>query len=206
MKWQLLRRETLYEGFLRLARLHIAHARFQGGEDLQIERELIQRGHAAVVLPYDPVRDTVVLVEQFRVGALDSPQGPWLIEAIAGLIEPGEAPAEVARREAWEEAGCALDELVHAFDYMPSPGSCDERVSLFIARAATEALGGHFGVTEEGEDIRVHVLPADEAFSLVRDGVIESVNALLALQWLQLNRTAIRERWGGEPDDPALLW
>lgn len=203
MKWQILSKETVFSGFLTVSRLRINHARFEGGDDMEVDRELIQRGHAAVVLPYDARRDEVVLVEQFRVGALESPHSPWLLEAIAGLIETGESALGVAQREACEEAGCVFDDLVHAFDYYPSPGSCDERCCLYIASVNSEGLGGHYGVSEEGEDIRVHVLPAAQAFTMMGDGVIESANAILALQWLQINRETLRQRWGA--DDESTL-
>ena len=75
-------------------------------------RELFERGHAAAVLPYDPVTDRVLMIEQFRIGALAAPGGPWLLEIVAGVIDPGEIPEEVVRRETVEETGCHLQKVV----------------------------------------------------------------------------------------------
>ncbi|MFP4080624.1 MAG: NUDIX domain-containing protein [Ectothiorhodospira sp.] len=199
MRWDLLDVKELYRGFFRVHRLSLSHGRFRGGEPMVIERERIQRGDAAAVLPYDPVRDRVLLVEQFRVGALESPRGPWLMEIIAGLVEPGEHPEAVARREAMEEAGCALGEMVHVHDYFATPGSASERISLYVARAdLPRQEGGIHGLEEEGEEIRAHVLPAEEAFDWLDRHHIEAAMPIIALQWLRLNREGLREAWGGE--------
>ncbi|SFM35371.1 ADP-ribose pyrophosphatase [Ectothiorhodospira mobilis] len=198
MRWDLLDVEELYRGFFRLHRLRLSHARFRGGEPMVIERELIQRGDAAAVLPYDPVRDRVLLVEQFRVGALESPHGPWLVEIIAGLVEPGEHPEAVARREAMEEAGCTLGEMRHVHDYYATPGSASERISLFVGRADLPQLeGGIHGLEAEGEEIRTHILSVDEAFDWLDRRNIETAMPIIALQWLRLHREDLREAWGG---------
>ncbi|MCG5499980.1 NUDIX domain-containing protein [Ectothiorhodospira lacustris] len=197
MKWEILKLQDLYRGFFHLRHLRLSHGRFEGGEPMVVDRELLDRGHAAGVLPYDPVRDEVLLVEQFRVGAIESPHGPWLMEIIAGLIDAGERAESVARREALEEAGCHLDELVHVHDYYATPGSSTERISLFVARADLSGAGGIHGLAHEGEEIRVHVLPAEEAFDQLDRMQVDTAMTIIALQWLRLNREGLRERWGG---------
>lgn len=196
MKWEILHRSTLYRGFFHLERLRLRHLLFAGELGPAIERECVDRGHAVAVLPYDPVRNEVVLIEQFRVGALESPKGPWLMEIIAGLAEPGEEPEAVARREALEEAGCPLGELLHVMDYYSTPGSSSERIGLFIGHADTRELGGIHGLVAEGEDIRVHVAALDEALAMLRHGIVDSAMPIIALQWLALNIADIRLRWG----------
>lgn len=195
MKWEIVDKTLSFQGYFRLFTYRVSHALFGGGMSPVITRELLQRGQAAAVLPYDPVRDEVVLIEQFRIGALDSPHGPWMVEVPAGLIEPGEGPEDVARREAMEEAGCEIGELVLAHQCYSSPGSCDERVAVYVGRTSTQGLGGVYGIREEGEDIRVRVVSADEALEMMRSGVVDSAMPLLALQWLALNREALREAW-----------
>lgn len=194
---EILGKETVYQGFFRLDRYRLRHSLFGGGESKVLVRELFERGHAVGVLPYDPVRDEVVLVEQFRVGALEEPDGPWLLEIVAGMIEPGEQPQEVAHREAAEEAGCVLQELVPVARYYSSPGGSSERVTVFCARVSTEGLGGIHGEPSEGEDIGVVVLPFAEAFALVENGRIKAALPIIALQWLALNRERLRREWGG---------
>lgn len=198
MKWSILDKKLLYRGFFTLNRFDLKHDLFDGGESKPLLRELIDRGQAAAVLPYDPVRDEVVLIEQFRIGAYADPTGPWLIEVIAGLREPGEAVDALIHREAMEEAGCTISDLLHLFRYYSSPGGSNEEIDLYLARTDTTGLGGICGLDEEGEDIRVLVMKSDAAFDLLERGRIDSAMPIIALQWLQLNRDKIRRRWQAE--------
>jgi ADP-ribose pyrophosphatase len=197
MKWEILDDRIAYQGFFRIRRLQISHSRFLGGDPLEVKRELLERGHAAAVLPYDAVRDRVILIEQFRVGALESERGPWLMEVVAGMIEPGERADDVVRREAVEEAGCRLGELMHLYDYHSTPGGASERVSLFVGEADSEGVGGVHGLDHEGEDIRVQVLDTDEAFARMESGLMDNAMTLLALLWLKGNRDMLRDKWAG---------
>jgi ADP-ribose pyrophosphatase len=171
--------------------LTLSHPRFEGGR-ARIQRELLDRGDAVCVLLYDPKRDAVVLVEQFRAGALTKTDTPWLLELVAGIVEPGESAEDVARRESVEEAGVELAELIPITGYLPSPGGCDEWIELFCALVDAPESGGVFGLDEEGEDIKVHVIPAVDAFALVRQRVVNNAAAIIALQWLQLNHDRLK--------------
>lgn len=196
MKWEILNRRTLYRGFFEFLHYRLRHTRFDGGLSDPIERELLSQRPAVAVLPYDPLRDRVVLIEQFRIGALAAEGGPWLTEIIAGIIEPGEAAEDVARREALEEAGCELLALQRIHHYLPSPSSSDEQLSLYVGRVDSAGIGGLRGLPEEGEDIRVCVVDTAEAFALLDRGIINSAIPIIALQWLRLNREALRADWG----------
>ncbi|PAV49267.1 ADP-ribose diphosphatase [Pseudomonas sp. HAR-UPW-AIA-41] len=192
---EVVEREECFRGFYKLDRLHLRHRLFAGGMGKLINRELFVRHDAVCVLPYDPRRDEVVLIEQFRVGALDKSANPWLLELVAGLIDKDEQPEEVARREAVEEAGLTLGALWPVCAYYPSPGGSDERVHLFVGRCDSVGAGGIHGLEEEGEDIRVHVLPFEDALARVRDGRIDNAASIMALQWLALNRDEVRGLW-----------
>ena len=192
---EVVEREACFRGFYQLDRLHLRHRLFAGGMGKLINRELFVRHDAVCVLPYDPQRDCVVLIEQFRVGALDKSVNPWLIELVAGLIDKDEQPEEVARREAVEEAGLELAELWPLTQYYPSPGGSDERVHLYVGRCDSRGAGGVHGLEEEGEDIRVLVWSLDEALAALADGRIDNAASIIALQWLALNRDKVRERW-----------
>lgn len=192
---EVVEREECFRGFYKLDRLHLRHRLFAGGMGKLINRELFVRHDAVCVLPYDPQRDEVVLIEQFRVGALDKSANPWLLELVAGLIDKDEQPEEVARREAVEEAGLTLGALWPVCAYYPSPGGSDERVHLFVGRCDSVGAGGIHGLEEEGEDIRVHVLPFEDALARVRDGRIDNAASIMALQWLALNRDEVRGLW-----------
>jgi len=168
---------------------------FAGGMGREISRELFVRHDAVCVLPYDAKRDEVVLIEQFRVGALGKVDNPWLIELVAGLIDKDEQPEEVAHREAEEEAGLTFSALWPITKYFPSPGGSDEYVHLYLGRCESAGAGGLHGLEEEGEDIRVRVWALDDALQAVRDGRIFNAPTIIALQWLALNRIEVRGLW-----------
>jgi ADP-ribose pyrophosphatase len=195
LKVEIVEREACFRGFYALDRLHLRHEQFRGGMGPLISRELFVRHDAVCVLPYDPQLDRVVLIEQFRVGALDKSAHPWLLELVAGLIDKAESPEQVARREAEEEAGLTLGELWPVTAYYPSPGGSDERVHLFVGRCDSRGAGGIHGLAEEGEDIRVLVLSLDEALAALADGRIDNAASIIALQWLALNREKVRQAW-----------
>jgi ADP-ribose pyrophosphatase len=189
---EILESAVAYDGFFKLRRFSLRHRLFGGGWSPPLTRELLERGHAAAVLPFDPDRDEVVLVEQFRIGALEDERGAWLLEPVAGMIEAGESGERVARREAGEEAGLAIDELAFVADYIASPGGSSERTSLYIGRVRAPA-GGVFGIGDE--DIRTHVMPLDRALARADAGEIRGANALIALLWLARHRDRLAARW-----------
>lgn len=189
-------RKTVYDGYFRIDRYRLRHRLHDGGWSGEMTREMFERGHAVAVLPYDPARDEVVLLEQFRVGALAAGWTPWLIEIVAGIIDEGETVEAVARRETEEEAGCRITDLVHICDYLVSPGGTSECVTLFAGRVDASAAGGVHGLDHEHEDIRVFTLPADEALDMLNRGEIRNAVGIVALQWLALNRNKLRKKWG----------
>jgi ADP-ribose pyrophosphatase len=189
------RRERCYEGFYKLDRLHLRHELFAGGMSREINREVFVRHDAVCMLPYDPRRDEVVLIEQFRVGAMGKTANPWLVELVAGLIDKDEQPEEVAHREAQEEAGLGIKALWPMTKYFPSPGGSNEFVHLYLGHCSTEGVGGLHGLEEEAEDIRVTVWAFEDALQAVRDGRIANAASIIALQWLALNRAEVRGLW-----------
>jgi ADP-ribose pyrophosphatase len=195
MQWSQIKKTLLYRGFFKLTAHELQHDLFAGGESPVLIRELLDRGDAVGVLPYDPVRDEVVLIEQFRIGAMDDPQGPWLIEIIAGYQEAGEAPEEVARREALEEADCMVGQFLPISSYYSSPGTSNEQIHLFLGRTETHDVGGIHGYREEGEDIRVHVLSCEQVFEWMESGRVNSAMPIIALQWFKANREQVRQQW-----------
>jgi ADP-ribose pyrophosphatase len=194
--FEILERESCFTGFYKLEKVHLRHRQFSGKMGPTLSRELFVRHDAVCVLPYDAKADKVVLIEQFRVGAMDKAANPWLLEMVAGLIDKAsEDPEDVARREAVEEAGLTLGSLLPITNYFPSPGGSDEFVYLYLGQCDSEGAGGVHGLEEEGEDIRVHVMPFEDAMQLVKDGVINNAACIMAMQWLALNRTEVRGMW-----------
>lgn len=192
---EILDTETLWKGFFRMDRVRLRHRLFAGGWGQPITREVFERGHAAALLPYDPVRDEVVLIEQFRAAAMTSGAEPWLVEIVAGIIEDGETAEEVARRETVEEAGCEVTDIVPVMDVFTTPGGSSERIAIFVGRVNTQGVGGIHGLADEGEDIRVFTESLDAALARQANGGIVNLIAIAALQWLALNREEIRARW-----------
>ena len=192
---ELLEKSESYSGFFRINRYRLRHRLFAGGWSGVIEREVFERGHAVGVLPYDPVADSLVLIEQFRIGALVAGMSPWLIEVVAGIIEEGEAPEGVARRETLEEAGLEIQALMPMCRYLVSPGGSSESVRLYCGRVDSRGAGGIHGLAEEHEDIRVDHLPYGEAMRLLEEGQVTNSVGLIALQWLALHRDRVRAAW-----------
>ncbi|EOW6770143.1 ADP-ribose diphosphatase [Cronobacter muytjensii] len=192
---EIIAREKLYRGFFSLDLYRFRHRLFYGEMSGEVRREIFERGHAAVLLPFDPVRDEVVLIEQIRIAAFDTSDTPWLLELVAGMIEPGETVEEVARREAMEEAGLAVGRVKKFMSYLASPGGTSERLSLMVGEVdATTAQGIH-GLADENEDIRVHVVSREQAYLWVEEGRIDNAASVIALQWLQLHYQALRNEW-----------
>lgn len=180
--------EPLYQGFFRCNKYTLRHKLFSGEWSGLIEREFFERGKAAGLLAYDVAQDKVVLVEQFRFGAIQSEGSPWLFELIAGIIEEGEEAQEVVKREAFEEAGLVIGKCQFMMSYLVSPGGTTETLDLFVANVDSTNVEGVFGLAEESEDIRVHVLPRTEAYDWVKTGKINNAATIIGLQWLELNR------------------
>jgi len=191
----ILESSTVWQGFFRVDRLRLRHRLFAGGWSRPIVREVFERGHAAAILPYDPVRDEVVLIEQFRIGALTAGAEPWLIESVAGIVEEGESPEDVVRREIAEEAGCTALDILPVMDVFTTPGGSSERISIFCGRVDAAGVGGIHGLDGEGEDIRVFAETPEAALQRVADGSVRNITAVAALQWLALNKAAVRARW-----------
>lgn len=189
--------ETVFRGFFTMLRFRLRHRLFRGGWSGEMQRELFVRDPAVGVLLYDPVRDQVAMTEQFRIGALERAGGPWCLEVVAGMVEEGETLEAVARREVLEEAGLQVGELRYIRSYLPSPGGSSERMHLFCALVDLGAAGGHFGVLDEHEDIRLRVLPCDQVLAVLEGGdpegtPIDNAASIISLQWLQRHRAALR--------------
>ncbi|HBC5916251.1 TPA: ADP-ribose diphosphatase [Proteus mirabilis] len=192
---ELISKKTRYKGFFRMNEYRFKHRLFKGGWSAEVKREVFERGHAGVLLAYDPKRDEVVLIEQIRIPAYETSQTPWLLEVIAGMVEEGESPEEVVRREASEEAGITIGRCKPIVSYLSSAGGTSERMYVYVGEVdATTATGIH-GLACENEDIRVHVVSREQAYQWVEEGIIDNAASVIALQWLQLHHVTLRKDW-----------
>ncbi|KGQ69715.1 ADP-ribose pyrophosphatase [Chelonobacter oris] len=190
--------DLVYDGFFKLYQIRFRHKLFAGGYSSTVTRELLYKGAASAVIAYDPQRDQVILVEQVRIGAYvkDSGKSPWLLELIAGMVEENEQPQEVAVREAQEEAGIAVTDIVPALSVWDSPGGVFERIHLFAGKADASQAKGLHGLAEEHEDIKVHVVSREQAYQWIESGKIDNSIAVIGLQWLQLHYLRLQKLWG----------
>ncbi len=194
-RYELLARERVYDGFLKLDRHRLRHASFHGGWCPPIERERLEDLAAVSVLLFDPRRDELVLVEQFRVGLVGQVDPPWTLETVSGFCDRRqESPEAVARREVAEETGCPLLDLRFIGRFFVSPGISSEQIHLYCGRVDATGAGGIHGLAEEGEEIRVVRLARERARAELF-GRLCSTSVLLAVQWLELNLDELRRDW-----------
>ena len=191
-QFEIINREVLYEGFFSMEKIDLKHTLFEGGWSKVLTRELFHRGKCVAVLLYDSDLDEVVLIEQFRMGAIENPKQAWLLEIVAGAIEPGETAEAVAIREAVEEADCQVKQLTKISEFYTTPGGSAEWITLFCGIVDASQVGGVYGLKDEDEDIRVSTVKFEQAYRMIESGEIESAIPIIAIQWLALNREKLR--------------
>jgi ADP-ribose pyrophosphatase len=192
--------QRVWSGRFPLDVVRFRHRRFDGVRSGVKTWEVWRRGRAAAVLPYDPVADAVVLIEQFRLPALAAGLDPVLVELPAGLCDDGETPEVTARRETVEEMGLTVGALHHIGGFLLTPGGSDEVCELYAGRvqaptAAADGIAGHAGMVSEQEDIRIRVWPADQAIEAALAGRLPNSVAAIGLLWLAARREALRRDW-----------
>jgi ADP-ribose pyrophosphatase len=192
-QFEIIKKDVVYSGFYQMEKYSLKHTLFGGGWSGEIGRELFRRTNCVAVLLYDPDADKVVLIEQFRIGAAANTDRAWLVEIVAGAIDEGETPEQVAHRESKEEAGCDILELTLINRFYTTPGGSSEKISLFYGRVDSTQVGGIHGLDHEDEDILVYTVSFSEAYRMLEEGEIESGIPIIAIQWLALNRQALRE-------------
>ncbi len=198
---ELINKTEIFNGFFKIEQYAFRHKLFCGGHSQVIYREILERGHAVAVLPYDPNTDKVLLIEQIRIGALDSAlpdKSPWLLECIAGMAEGSKDYQQVAIREAEEEAGLILSDLEFMLSYLSSPGGSSERLYLYLAKTDLSQAGGVYGLETENEDIKVHTIAREKALLLLEQGIIDNAATVICLQWLALNLVRLKNKWKNE--------
>ena len=191
-----LTKRKLYQGFFSLIEYRFQYRQFDGSMSGVVTREILERGHAVVLLAYDVKRDQVVLIEQIRIAAIETQDSPWLLELIAGMMDHGnESPEEVAKREAIEEAGITIGRCKPIISYLASPGGLTEKLHIWVGEVDSSTAIGVHGLAEENEDIKVHVVSREQAYQWVENGVINNAASIIALQWFQLNHHLLKNEW-----------
>ena len=199
---EVLEKQNAFSGYFRVVRYRMRHRLYAGGWGAPMQREVFERGHAVAAVLYDPVEDLMVLIEQFRPGAfvavadrhLEADVSPWLIEIVAGIIDDGETPEQVVRREAVEEAGCTIGELIEIGRILTTPGGSSETVYLYLGQVQAPVGGGLHGLADEHEDICVLVASPDEVWQWMDEGRIVNGPALVGLQWFRIHQARFRQK------------
>lgn len=199
------KKDRVFDGYFKIDRYHVRHRRHEGGWTEVMPREIFERGHATAVLLYDPDLERLVFIEQFRAGAyaaFNSPwfdkatHTPWMLECVAGIIDEGEKPEEVARRESLEEANCTVTALEPISHYLVSPGGTSESLFLYCGRTDASNAGGVHGVEEEHENIRVLSVPVEQALAwLDEPGRYDNTMTLIAMLWFKINHQRLKALW-----------
>ena len=191
-----LTKRILYKGFFSLYEYRFQDRKFDGSVSEAVTREILDRGHAVVLLAYDDKRDEVVLIEQIRIAAIDTQDTPWMLELIAGMMDhDNESSEEVAKREAMEEAGIMVGQCKPIISYLASPGGLTEQLHILVGQVDSSTAKGVHGLAEENEDIKVHVVSREQAYQWVEEGIINNAASIIALQWLQLNHQSLKDEW-----------
>ena len=195
-KFELLNNETILDGYFRMDRYRLRHTSFRGGWCDEMVRERIERLAAVSVLLYDPALECLVFVEQFRIGLVGTVDPPWSLETVSGFCDrEHELPEQVARREVVEETGCTLRALTHIGEFFVSPGMSVERINLYCGWVDAGSASGVYGLSHEGEEMRVVTLSRDEARGELF-GRLNSTSVIMAMQWLEANRDALLAQRG----------
>lgn len=195
-KYDILDRETLFQGYFSVDRYRVQHEKFDGSQSKPFTREIFNYGRTvAGVLLFDPLHDKVVMVEQFRMAPMTHAENPWMTEIVMGFIDGGETPEQAARREALEEAGCEVVDMLPIASYYTSPGCTTDMATIFVARTTAPAEERIGGLSSEDEDIRVHVIDATTAIGMLFGNKIRDSHTLIAMQWFAMHRTELRSRW-----------
>lgn len=195
--FRILHEDMPFKGFFNVKKYTLEHTLYDGGWSQPVEREVFHRGNCVAVLLYDPKLDEVVIIEQFRAGAILKPtqEEAWLLEIVAGAMEAGETAEDVARREAVEEAGCEIQDIITINEFFTSPGGTSECLTLFCGRVDATHVGGIHGLDHEDEDIAVSSMKFDDVWQLLGQGRIVSAIPIIAIQWLYIHRDELRQRW-----------
>lgn len=196
-QFRIIEQETPFNGFFKVKKYTLEHTLYNGGWSSPVSREVFHRGNCVGVILYDPKLDEVVIIEQFRAGAILQPQqeDAWLLEIVAGAMEDGETAEAVAKREALEEAGCEIMELIKINEFFTSPGGTSECLTLFCGRVDAKNVGGIHGLDHEDEDIAVTSMKFDEVYALMEQGRIISAIPIIAIQWLYIHRQQLQQKW-----------
>ena len=186
LKYKIINKKNLYSGFFSLDKYEFIHEKHNGEWTSTVEREVFSGAHVSTLLPYDPIKKEIILIQQFRAGALSRYDENYLLEIVAGIIDEGENPEQTAIRECFEETGCEVKKIHPIQSYFPAPGSSESFYHIYLGEI--QAFDGERikGLEKENEDILVKSFKIDEVRQMLKEKKIMNGLTLVALQWFFL--------------------
>ena len=186
-KFKIVSKKNLYDGFFKMSEIVLKYKKYDGTWTNSISRELFGGAQVSAVLPYDPLKKEIILIQQFRPGTISKNLDNYLIEIVAGIIDEGETPEDAAKRECFEETGCVIKKLIPIQGYFPAPGSSESFYHLFLGETETFSGTRIMGLENENEDIKVQSFKSSKVREIMQKGKILNGLTLIALQWFFLN-------------------
>ena len=186
LKYKIFNKKDLYSGFFKLKKLEFVHQKHDGSWTNIVDREIFSGAHVSTLLPYDPIRKEIVLIQQFRAGVISRYDDDYLYEIVAGIIDENELPEETAIRECVEETGCKVNKIKPIQSYFPAPGSSESYYHLFLGEVNSFDGDRIMGLESENENILVKSYKVEQVRNMLRHKEIKNGLTLIALQWFFL--------------------
>ena len=186
LKYKILNKLNLYSGFFKLNKYEFIHQKHDGEWTNKVEREVFSGSHVSGLLPYDPVRKEIILIQQFRVPILSRYDDNFLYEIVAGMIDDSESAKNTAERECLEETGCKVNKIIPIQGYFPDAGSSESYYHLFLGEVNGFDGERIMGLESENEDILVKSFKVDHVRKMLKNNQIANGLTLTALQWFFL--------------------
>ena len=180
-------KKNLYDGFFKMNEVSLKYKKYDGSWSNEIKRELFSGAQVSAVLPYDPIKKEIVLIQQFRPGTISRNTNNYLKEIVAGIIDPSESPEIAAKRECLEETGYKIKKLTSIQGYYPAPGSSESFYHLFLGEVDSKNEKKIMGLDTENEDILVESYNISQVKKMMQNGELINGLSLIAIQWFFLN-------------------
>ena len=187
LKYEIINKKNLYSGFFKLKKLEFVHQKHDGSWTNLVNREIFSGAHVSTLLPYDPIKKEILLIQQFRAGVISRYDDSYLYEIVAGIIGKNEKPEETALRECEEETGCVVKKITPIHSYFPAPGSSESFYHIFLGEVDSFDGKRIKGLNNENEDILVSTFKVSEVYEMLKNKMIKNGITLIALQWFFLN-------------------
>tara|TARA_Y100001970_G_scaffold286077_1_gene407360 strand:+ start:2420 stop:3001 length:582 start_codon:yes stop_codon:yes gene_type:complete len=185
-KYKIISKQNLYSGFFSVNKYEFVHQKHDGTWSKKIDREIFSGAHVSTLLPYDPIKKKIVLIQQFRAGVIPRFNDEYLYEIVAGIINDGEKPEDTAIRECYEETGCEVINIKPIQSYFPAPGSSESYYHIYLGEINSFEGQRIKGLENENEDILVKSFEVDEVREMLKKKRIKNGLTLVALQWFFL--------------------